>query len=130
MSLPVVVILDHSGHFFATVQRRMKHEPFDLYCYYQNLKYIYEIERLQPKLIALSKQHGFPKNYPEVIAGIKSFKSLKNVPILLSLVTPLEEPEAEKLGVEVIPLDPSLEDVETLVAKMHELLDKPENNAQ
>jgi hypothetical protein len=124
MSLPVVVILDFSAHFFASLLRRMKHEPFDLYCYYQNLKYIYEIERLQPKVIALSQQHGFPKNYPEVIAAIRSFQSLKSVPILLSLVEPLEEPEAEKLGVEVVSLDPSLENVETLVAAIHRVVDK------
>lgn|GEM_PF-5696279 len=122
MTLPIVVVLDHSGHFYASFQRRTKHEPFDLYFYYQNLKYVYEIERLKPDLIALSWQHGFPKNYREVIAGFRSFPSLKQVPIILSLVVPLQEPDAERLGVHIVNLDPSLENVDALVAAMHEVV--------
>jgi hypothetical protein len=122
MSLPVVVALDHSGHFFATVQRRLKQEPFELYFYYQNLGHLQEIEWLHPSVITLTAQHGYPKNHLQVLAALRSFQSLKRVPIILSLAAPLEEPQAEQLGIKVVSIDPSLEDAENLVSALHEVL--------
>src|SRR5689334_19360872 len=124
MALPIVVVMDHSGHFYATLQRRMKREPFDLYLYYQNLKYLDEIEQLKPDLFAIGRQHGFPQNHREVVQALRSRPSLTNVPIILSLVIPLEESDAERLGVQVVPIEPSLENFENLVATMHEILSK------
>src|SRR4051812_6847580 len=109
MTYPVVIVLDHSGHFYATLQRRMKQEPFDLYFYYQNLQYLDEIEQLKAALIAVGRQHGFPQNHREVIQGFRSRPALKNVPILLALAIPLEEPDAERLGIKTVAIEPSLD---------------------
>ena len=122
MTQPIVVIFDHSGHYYATLQRRMKQEPFDYYFYYQNLKYLDEIEQLKPALMVLGRQHGFPQNHREVLQGLRSRRDLKHVPVILSLVTPLEEPDAERLGIKVVAIEPTLEHMENLVTAMHELL--------
>src|SRR5215208_1350240 len=125
MPLPIVVILDHSGLYYANLQRRLKPEPFDIYMYYQNLKYLDEIAQLKPDLIVLGAQIGFPKNHHDVIPWLKTRPSLKHVPMILSLVYPLEEPDAERLGVHVFELEPTLEDFEPLVVAMHELVKPP-----
>jgi hypothetical protein len=122
MTLPIVVVFDHSGHFYATLQRRMRQESFDVFFYYQNLKYLDEIEQLKPDLIAIGRQLGFPQNHREVLQGLRSRPSLKHVPVILSLVVPLEEPDAQRLGVKTVAIEPSLENLESLIAAMHEIL--------
>ena len=119
---PRVVLMNHSAPFLCQAQRRFKSEPVDLYLYHQDEASIAEIEQLAPAAIILARRYGYPASDMQFIQKFRGFSTLKETPIILSLIEGMSIPSAPYPGVTVVVSQPDMADIEDFICALHQVL--------